>query len=225
MLIDTTEKKEIAELILGIRIHESRKSTLQLALECGRFHLGIDNNSNINEHAFNLRHNLIEQIQDKIIVDKCSDQAEIFAALLLYLNAMEQIGTLFCHKNGIENAIKTFGPEKFSNQKINAIKNLRNSLAHNYGLVNFNPITKKPTVKFTIYLDRNEAIVELPKKNWDGSYKDKYEETQCVIYAFSLLDLMKQTYDGVINKYKEGSLLFAIDDLEEIKARFTIIMD
>ena len=65
MLIDTTEKKEIAELILGLRQNTSRKSTLQLALESAKFHLGIKGTDDINYIKFSFRHNLVGQKWDK----------------------------------------------------------------------------------------------------------------------------------------------------------------
>ncbi|EHO68661.1 hypothetical protein [Segatella maculosa] len=227
MLIDTTEKKEIAELILGLRQNTSRKSTLQLALESAKFHLGIKGTDDINYMKFSFRHNLVGQAKNGINTDLCSDEAELFSALLLYLNALEQIGTLFCKEeeveNGIKKAISAFCPKTFGEDETKAIKNLRNSLAHNFGLVNYNQRNKKPTEKFTIcFDDKEEIIVELPKRKWEGSFKDKSDDAQCKIYVFPLIRMIEQIISKVKKQYKNDTLSFAIEDLEEIKARFTI---
>lgn len=228
MLIDTTEKKEIAELILGLRSDEKRKSTLQLALESAKFHVGIDNGSKLDQATFFFRHHLVERIQEETSLDRCSDEAELFSALLLYLNVLEQIGALFCNDKdygSIVNAFNAFVPDKLNKEEICAVKNLRNSLAHNFGLVNYNQRTKKPTVKFSIcFTDDKETIVELPRRKWNGSFDDKSDETQCKIYAFPLIKWIEQILIEVKERFKSGTLSFAIEDLEEIKARFTIII-
>ena len=227
MSIDTIEKKKIAGLILGLEPDETRKSTLQLALENARHHIGIKDGEKPRGCSFNFRHDLVEKLESSR--GRCSDEAEIFCGLLLYLNVLEQIGTLFCkdenETNGIKKAIKAFSTKKFNKLEIKAIKDLRNSLAHNFGLVGYDTKNKKPTMKFTIciyFSDEIQTIVELPKPEWDGSFSDKSDETQCKIYAFPLFNLVEEVIEEVKKQYKSDKLQFAIGDLEEIKSRFTI---
>ncbi|MFC2358434.1 hypothetical protein [Porphyromonas endodontalis] len=248
MSIDTIEKKKIAGLILGLEPDETRKSTLQLALENARHHIGIKDGEKPRGCSFNFRHDLVEKLEssrgrcsdeaehetneENSFNDRygrCSDEAEIFCGLLLYLNVLEQIGTLFCkdenETNGIKKAIKAFSTKKFNKLEIKAIKDLRNSLAHNFGLVGYDTKNKKPTMKFTIciyFSDEIQTIVELPKPEWDGSFSDKSDETQCKIYAFPLFNLVEEVIEEVKKQYKSDKLQFAIGDLEEIKSRFTI---
>ena len=125
MSIDTIEKKKIAGLILGLEPDETRKSTLQLALENARHHIGIKDGEKPRGCSFNFRHDLVEKLEssrgrcsdeaehetneENSFNDRygrCSDEAEIFCGLLLYLNVLEQIGTLFCKDENETNGIK-----------------------------------------------------------------------------------------------------------------------
>lgn len=246
MSTDTNEKKQIAELILGIKNDPKRKSTLQLALEIARFHLGMDvsdkvpNNEDRNNNTFPnygdfiTRHHFVERIKENASIDRCSDEAELFTALFLYLNVLEQIGTLFCkdEKNGIEKAIETFSSQELPAQDIKEIKNLRNSLAHNFGLINLK--NQSPTIKYTISIDYHETnssnnavsncIIQLPKNEWSKDWSDKSDETSCTIYAFPLMRLCEDIIKEVVERCKEDKLTFAIEELEEIKARYTILI-
>lgn len=232
MEINTSEKKEIAELILGLRKSEKRKSTLQMALLSARYHTGITKQGGMpTKDTFWLRHNLEDKLLKGEDIDILPDESELPSSLTLYLICLEQLGTLFCEdgdgdNNGIFKSIACFSPKKFKSEEIEAIKNLRHSLAHNFGLVSFN--SKKPTdtkYKYIIYYNDSEKndIVRLPDKPWDGDWSDKSERTSCLIYAFSLMRLIEQIILRIQTRYKENKLEFAIKDLEEIKARFTVL--
>ena len=222
------EEKEIAELILGIKKPTNRISTLQLALESAKFHLGIKDNEVPNLAAFNMRHNYLEQIIDNTPIIRCSDESEIFTALFISLNILEQIGILFCppttNNNNIDKALDKFTPDILPDER-KAIQNLRNSLAHNFGLVNYNTRHNRPTLKYIINIggDKSEKVVQLPRQTWDGNYANKSEETSCIVNVFPLMKLVHQIINGAITHYNNDTLSFAIEDLEEIKARFTII--
>lgn len=228
------EEKEIAELILGIKKSNDRISTLQLALESAKFHLGFKDDDNHKDEgpdifSFYQRNDDLNPSDDETYIIRCSNESELFTALFLYLNILEQIGLLFCEdtseNNNVINAINKFDSQINSEERF-AIKNLRNSLAHNFGLVNYNPANKKPTHKFTIdWGDKSKKVIELPIKKWDGNYADKSEETSYIVNAFALIKLVHQIINEVITQYKNNTLSFAIEDLEEIKARFTIIVN
>lgn len=226
-------EKEIAKLILGILENHERNSTLQLALECARFHLGIKKNEKPNYNAFQSRHNFVEKIlhdnkkqSSYEDLDMVSDNAEIFSALMLYLNVLEQIGTLFCKTSKkkycpIINAITDFYPKEMQDKEKQAIKNLRNSLAHNFGLVNLKG--KSPTHKYTIcFQNEGKKIIELPKTKWNKDYTDQSEKTSCLVYAFPLMTLVEDILSEIIKKYKQNKLKFAMP-IEEVKSRFTVL--
>ncbi len=225
------EEKEIAELILGIKKLKNRISTLQLALESAKFHLGFKDDDNHKDEgpdifSFYQRNDDLNPSDDETYIIRCSNESELFTALFLYLNILEQIGLLFCEdtseNNNVINAINKFDSQINSEERF-AIKNLRNSLAHNFGLVNYNPKTNKPTHKYTIYMgDEKEKVIELPTKEWDGNYADKSKETSCIIYIYPLMKHIHSILKKAKAQYLNNELSFAIDNIEEIKSRFTI---
>lgn len=228
-LLYSEHEKELIELILGIRNTNERKSSLQLALESARFHCGI-NKGRIDTATFLFRQNYLDRLYNDEFRHFISDEADIFSALLSYLICLEQIGTIFYlenkknqgKSNGIINAINIFSPG-LSNQKCIALKNLRNSLGHAYGLVNID-YQKKGTHKFTIdFREESKDIIKIPdkKKAWDGNYLDKNEESSTIVYVFPLIRFIEKTIQKVINEYHNGNLRFIF--YEEIKARFTVL--
>lgn len=225
-------EQELIEIILGLKNDPVRKSTLQLALESARFHCGIVENGNIDNYTFNSRQQLVEKIQRGVDIKIPSDEADIFSALLQYFICLEQIGTLFyieekmdnSDKNGIINAINMFSPRKISTKETEALKNLRNSLGHAFGLVNIDMSRKKATHKFLLdFKDECNCIISLPKKKheWNGDFLEKSKETSTIVYVFPIIRFVEEIIANVVNMYKDGKLRFSY--MEEIKARFTII--
>lgn len=236
MKIDTEEKKDLAEIILGINQDPHRKSTLNLALESAYSHLGTSKLEDVNDLTFAMRHKRHHRIMNNEEEDINSDESELFTALLLLLVSLEQIGVLFCKKdeickgNGIKRAIKTFISNKLDDNEIRAISNLRNSLAHSFGLVNMpkNANSYKPT-KYSIVLSLEEKkdtkILRLPIIPWTGNWKCKNEEdTSCIIYAYPLIRFIMSIINTVKDRYRSGQLEFALEDIEEIRTRFTILI-
>ena len=224
-------ERELIEIILGLRNDPTRKSTLQLALQSARFHCGIDENGNIDNFTFNTRQQLVEKIKNGLDINIPSNEADIFSALLQYFICLEQIGTLFyieekmdkSENNGIINAINYFSSKELSQKEKEALKNLRNSLGHAFGLVNIDMSKKIATHKYSLaFNDECDCIIRLPsKKNeWNGDYLDKREETSTIVYVFPLIRFIEETIANVVNEYKNGKLRFCY--MEEIKARFTI---
>lgn len=219
-------KKEIIEIILGIRKDDKIKSTLQLALESARYHCGIEGNGDIDNFSFLTRQQIIDKIVKNVDLDVPSDEADLFSALLSYFICLEQIGTIFFRKpksrkreNGIVKAIKMFSNEQLTENELKALKNLRNSLGHAFGLVNVN--VKKATHKYTLsFKEESNKILELPKKEWDGNYLDKTIETSTIIYVFPLIRFIERAIRNVVDEYHKGTLDSI--SLEEIKSRFTI---
>ncbi|MBR6445684.1 MAG: hypothetical protein IKS94_04535 [Prevotella sp.] len=230
-MIYSEQEKELIELILGIRNISDRKSTLQLALESARFHCGIEKNGEIDNATFNLRQDFLERIYKGDFKHYISDEADIFSALLSYLICLEQIGTIFYIKdkinekesNGIVNAINFFSPGLSQKERI-ALKNLRNSLGHTFGLVNLDH-HKKGTHKFNLnFHEESKDVIKVPseKNIWDGDYLEKSERTDTIVYVYPLIRFIEKTIQNVIGEYYKGNLRFI--DYEEIKSRFTILI-
>ena len=227
-------EQELIEILLGIRDNPYRKSTLQLALESARFHCGIDKSGRIDNATFEYRQDFV----DRIIVDKykhyISDEADIFSALLSYFICLEQIGTLFYtekrmkdgESNGIINAIILFSSDTLTKEKRIALKNLRNSLGHAYGLVNLDKSRNSCTHKYILdFKNESENVIVVPnKKNkWDGNFLNKKEESSTVVYVFPLIRFIEKIISNVIDEYNKGTLRFIF--YEEIKSRFTIAIN
>ena len=225
-------ESDLIETILGIRKAPDRKGTLQLALESARFHCGIQENGNIGNFTFITRQQYIDKLMKGVEIKRPSDEADLFSALLQYFICLDQIGTLFyiedkidkSDTNGIINAINMFSSINLSKRELEALKNLRNSLGHAFGLVNVDMSKKNATHKFLLnFKDEYESVISLPsrKNEWNGDYLDKNEETSTIIYVFPLIRFIEETIANVIEEYKKGTLRFIC--MEEIKARFTIL--
>ncbi len=226
------ERKKLLDLILGLREDPYRKSTLQLALEKARHSCGIEQGVSANENTFGWRQNMTELAQclaergiEKLPI--CTEETDLFTALFLYLNILEQLGVLFCGKNrGIANSIKRFS----NNKDGDVLRNLRNSLAHSFGLVNIKKCSKchreYPTIKFILSLNRDETnVVQLAQKEWDGDYSDKSDKTSTTVYVFPFINLAEEIIAKARKETKDGRLDFALKDIEEIKSRFTILIN
>lgn len=219
------DENELKELILGLTSNPNRKSTLQLALEVARRNCGIKEDGTINDMVFGYRNDSVNLIMEGRNPLCNSDEADLFSSLLIYLNCLEQIGTLFCGKsnvkNGIIRTIKTYSPDLLSDEKQKALKNLRNSLAHNFGLVNITP-NGKPISKYMLIYAKDNDIIKLPQVKWNGDFFNKAEETSIKVYVYSVIELVETIIRKLKEDYKNGQLEFAID-VEEVKSRFTIL--
>ncbi len=223
------EEKELMKLILGLSKDPHRKSTLQLALEVARNKCGRLEDGTISYEAFCFRNNSVDSLMHGEKPNICSDEADLFTSLFLYLNCLEQIGTLFCDStnknggtisNGIEKALIEFAFDLLSNEQRGALKKLRHSLAHNFGLVNYNEF--RPDHKYLLIFDENKNIIHPPCHKWNGDYSDKSEDTSTKIYVFSVIRLVEQIIQNLQDLYANGKLNFNIS-VDEVKARFTIL--
>jgi hypothetical protein len=154
-----------------------------------------------------------------------------FSGLAMYLIAIDCIGCLFENStitpkiennNSIIRALKSFS--SLDDERIEAVKDLRNTLAHNFGLATESKGgTKKTMHKFTLsFSDKAEAI-KLPKKDWDGDYDDKKQRRSTIIGVSSFCDLAESIIANVYSCYESGSLILRIDE-NEAKSRFTILV-
>ena len=226
-----TDKEKILNLVLGLTFDDHRKSTLQLALEQARHLIGYDKKQGISVDGYKYRGLKIKEKDGHITAEISEDNRPIdvldicdaFSALSLYLIALDQLGHLFVKgKESVKVGailkkakIAEFGKEDTRK----AIKQLRNSLCHNFGLAN----NRKPFYKFTLDFEKIDKIIEMPAKVWDGNWADKSEETQTTIYVFPLCSAIEKAIDSVILQYKNGKINCEIIDMEEIKSRFTVL--
>ena len=216
------ERKKLLELILGLRKESNRKSTLQLALEKARHSCGVAEDGSIDDIAFGFRQNR-EMILSAGLTDcLCTDEADLFNALLLYLNILEQLGVLFCgNGKGIKEAINEFS----CNKDGQILRKLRHALAHNFGLVNVDPNNNyKPTTKFILSFDEtSNEVVSKPERRWSGDYSNKSDETSTTVYVFPFIRMAEKIINNVKKLALDGEYELKLDQ-DEIESRFTIVL-
>jgi hypothetical protein len=155
-----------------------------------------------------------------------------FTGLINYLVLLEQIGSIFrpkdqniyTSKNGITCALTYFS--NLQGHEIHAIKSLRNSLTHKFGLATEKQPTDKIPRKFTISREESlsNKVVELPVTNWTGDFLDKSQDTSTTIYLLNLIDLIEGIYKRVVLEQKSDNLELALNGgIEELKVRYTIL--
>lgn len=224
------EKDDIIRLILGLSNHDDRISTLQLALSQARRCIGYDSKKECNMVNFTFRNTQIDNEDGQLTVNciddnrKNADECDCFNALTLYLIALDQLGHIFAPRQKsvkVGEILKKSGVEEFRDDKVQtAIENLRNSLCHSFGLAN----NRSPYNKFTLSYNNENAIVTLPHKEWDGIWSDKSKETQTIVNVFPLCNAIEKVIKSIVEKYENGELSCVIDDVEELKTRFTLII-
>ena len=229
------EKKQLVDLILGRNECENRKSTLQMALEVARYLCGYKVDDYYSIASFNWGRNTSDDVYNPV-VRPTSKQSDIFASLLLYLIALEQIGNMFIEPisandtNGIAGSFYKYSVLKddengSKTDKIDAIKHLRHSLAHNLGLAIIDK-SKKPEkcYKYTLELYSDDTyIIKLPEIKWDGDWSEKSEKTSTKIHPFNLIKEIERIISAI---QSDRNIVFVKDkDSEEIRTKYTIITE
>lgn len=228
------EKEDLIKLILGITKKSERFSTLQLALERARYFCGNEGGSEkYSEAKFAFRQNNLDKLLEGDFPKRNEEIGDIFVSILLYLNSLEQLGNLFYSrentKNGITDTLNhasRIGIVDFSDGEMpNAIKRLRHALAHNYSLVSMPNSHSKDKIyyKYTFsYENRKDKILEMPKTNWNGNYKDKKEDSSVIVYVIPLINKIEEIIEKSKDEFQNG-LLSCKMPLEKIRTKFTII--
>ncbi len=222
-------KKELLEIILGLKIDHKRKGTLQLALESARFYCGYkgDNYSSVD---FISRQGIIDKIIAECGYSQNAEEGDLFSSLYLYLNCLEQIGNLFCENNqikGIRRAIDFLPPNTLSHEEIVAVRVLRNALAHQLGLMGSTyDNNKKKHFKFVLTFSEptDDKSLKLPSIPWDGDCKDKKEETNTLVFVYPFIR-MAETIIANAKKAYQDQKLSCLLSIEEIETRYTILID
>jgi hypothetical protein len=147
-----------------------------------------------------------------------------FTGLINYLIILEQIGSLFHPKginkrnektNEIELALENFS--ELEQQKRKAIKSLRNSLVHKFGLSTAK--RDKENFRFSISNQRNDQII-IPAQ-WSGDFSEKSTDTLTVVYIRDLLDLIEKIIADVKEHWTINKIELKIS-IEELKSRYTV---
>ena len=225
--ITVMENKELIEELLGIK-KNGPKSTLMLAIRAARFNSGRPTDTGEFHHGqFAARYNMSAvATSEETDWEFLKDEASAFNSILLYLIALEQIGAIFFEKkcdkgyreSGIQTALRNMA-DWLTIEEANAISNLRNSLAHSYGLVNL--YKGKNSSKFEIDITtQTTCIVKLPDEEWDGDYNKNGNNT--VVYYEPLCNLVENILRGVVEMYTRGELYLKDEDIEKIKRRYFV---
>ena len=157
-----------------------------------------------------------------------------FIGIVNYLLILDMIGEIFeistfstNKHNNIYKALKQFSLLK--NDDIDTCIAIRNSLAHNYGLINIPKDTKEYSTKrhkFVLDNQPNPPLIEYPHEGqgWIGNFNDKSESSSTTIGYIKICDLVEEVYINLKTKAEEGLVLLALNqNIEELKARFTIV--
>jgi len=202
------DRKFIESFISQKDMGERRESCLIIALQNARILSRRDKDGN----AFNI--DFCEKLDGVI-------EFEPFIGLVNYLLVLDMLGAIFTDKKKyvgerIKGILNIYGKMKEDEQK--AISKLRNCLVHNYGLAD-----KDKKIKFI--LDSScSVMIQYPTKNWDGEYSTKDDDaTSTTINPQILIEKIEEIYMKIKEEVMDGGLNHKLENIEELKARFTII--
>ena len=152
-----------------------------------------------------------------------------FLSLVGYLILLDLIGEVFTKKgkgNNIENAINYFGTKNLRHCKCEVYA-LRNSLAHNYGLINIHPKPQKDadySHKFMLSTESSNIGIFEKAGDWQRKdWSDKSETTSTKVNVPRLIEEIENLHKTLIQKVEDGDYAIGLQDgIEELKSRFTI---
>ena len=200
-----------------ITVRPNRFSTIGILLRAARKLSGRDLSTGL-------------YVMNEINIDNFKDQiyhSNLFSGLINYLIFLEQVGSIFklksAKKNGIHIALENFS--NLNKKQILAVRALRNSLTHNYGLATENnPKNLENRHKFTLSSERNDEIVKLPSTPWTGDFSNKSDCSNTIIFITNLEDLIENVYLKLKKEVSKNNVEISLSNgLDELKARFTII--
>lgn len=226
------ENNKILRFILGLESDACRKSTLQLALKQARRLGGVTLGESSSHTQFILRRSKEGQDKDEMadaFFDAYSEEEmDVLTSLSLYLIVLDQLGHIFGKHNNKSNRVRdaidlSFTTAGMSDAELDAIKELRNSINHNFGLSSCRPGSEKGEFKFIICFDdngNNKPVVE-PHLEWNGDWFDKSEDTSFHVYPFSLMNYVEKIIESFASLIQKGKITSTLS-MEELKTRFTI---
>lgn len=218
------------DTILELRTDYSRKSCLMMAIRSARYLTGRDIETGKTMGIMEMETNLL--MKDAVSIPWLENE-QFFAGIAMYLIALDSIGCIFNNtekypekKNGIGRALECFS--SLDGDRIDAIIDLRNTLAHNFGLatevMKSNGQIKEQKHKYTLSFSDDTEAIELPKTEWNGDYSNKDEKYSTKIGVSSFCNLVEEIIANVHNCYETGNLELRISD-DEAKARFTVFTE
>lgn len=210
----------IQKFIKDLEIEANRFSSLKIAINDARKLTGR------NIASGDIELNILTNRNDFLSPDS-------FICIINYLLILDLIGEVFNVKgfttkknNNIYKALKQFSsstPEK----DIDTIIALRNSLAHNYGLINVPRNERENSAKrhkFILLHSENSFLIKYPTTNWNGNFEDKSEDTSTQISTINLINLIEQIYKNLVKESENNRIELNLSGgIEELKSRFTII--
>jgi len=214
------DSEYIKRFTVSNEIENNRYSCLIIALEDSRMLTG----RNLENGKYDL--NILRN--DKTFLNPNS-----FIGIINYLLFLEMIGEIFRLKsfktnktNNIFKALKQFG-NSIPENDINTIIALRNSLAHNYGLINTPKYSKEnPTKRHKFIIDNSDdclVLIKYPTKKWDGDYTDKSDDSSTIVSSIKLIELIESIYRNLRNEIDKNSIELSLKGgIEELKSKFTI---
>ena len=211
-------KDFIKKFVNSLKIEENRYSCLLIALQDARIITGRDIKNG------NIKNEILESEQHFL-------NPHSFIGIINYLLVLELIGEIFKtktfstkKKNNIYKALMQFHAT-INEKDIDTIIALRNSLAHNYGLINIPHNSKEDDTKlhkFTLLNTPNTNLIEYPERKWSKQYSDHSEETSTKISVIKLQNLVESTYNNLKTEINNDNATISLSGIDELKSRFTI---
>lgn len=195
------EEKEIINNILNIDIKDSEKiSTLVLAIRGARELGSRDVETGVLIKHYDID-TLNKQIENRTFI------SNKFFAITNYLIIIDLIGNIFYHKNGTENTNDTFKNAlsnftELDNRTINSLKNLRNSLAHQFSLGNDTEI-------FVLdYSTSSDKIVEFAEEIYHIGKRsvEKNEKNFTTAYYWNICELVEGIFSKLLTFNNKNEL-------------------
>ncbi len=218
------EKEIIKQFVLNKEIEDGRESSLIKALEDSR---RLYKNKDLWEIIDALSNSNNPNTCEEKMIELTKRMETSFLSLIGYLILLDMIGKVFTKENHFISAIDAFGSPELKEHKY-TVKALRNSLAHNYGLVNIpeNPIYDENSLhKFTLFEGKNnDGKIFSKEKKWKReNWTDKNDNTSTIVYVQKLVDEIENLIQNLQEKARNEELSICLDGaIEELYARFTI---
>lgn len=222
-MIDTQFITKLLDINQPMNDTELRFSTIMLLLRGARKLFGCDLDSG--EY-------LMKEITEENILDGTYHSFQ-FSSIVNYLIFLEQIGSIFKPKNqdnlppgynGIARALIYFSDFSQSDGRIQALRALRNSLTHKFGLATEANPQMRPPHKFIFNMEQNKKVIVLPLQPWNGDFSDRSEDSSTTIFLINLVELVEDIYQKVLNELRDNNLEPKHGlEIGELMARYTIV--
>lgn len=157
-----------------------------------------------------------------------NEEEDIMTVLCLYLIALDQLGHIFGKKsnksNRVNDAIKLANKIENLNiddDEITSIKNLRNSINHNFGLACIST-NGKAVEKFTIEFDNVQKEEPIESHKVDGNWSDKSKQASTKVCPFAFINFAEKVYQIYVDSFQANKIESPLST-DELKTRFTVL--